>query len=47
MWTKEDMEKVINELNVQLILNYTQISEKYNITRITLTRRFLSLCTSW
>jgi hypothetical protein len=46
MVNEQDMEKAINELNRQLIPNYRQISEKYGLTRTTLMRRFLSLCTS-
>jgi hypothetical protein len=46
MVNEEDMEKAINELNAQLIPNYRQISEKYGLTRTTLMRRFLGLCTS-
>ncbi|PMD23339.1 hypothetical protein NA56DRAFT_669887 [Hyaloscypha hepaticicola] len=46
MINEEDMEKAINELNAQLLPNYRQVSEKYSLTRITLIRRFLGLCTS-
>ena len=46
MVNEKDMEKVINKLNRQLIPNYRQISEKYGLTRTTLMRRFLGLCTS-
>ena len=46
MVNEEDIEKAINELNRQLIPNYRQISEKYGLTRTTLMRRFLGLCTS-
>ena len=46
MVNEGDMEKAINELNAQLMPNYTQISEKYSITCITLIRRFLGLYTS-
>jgi hypothetical protein len=46
MVNEQDMEKAINELNRQLIPNYRQISEKYGLTRTTLMRRFLGLCTS-
>jgi hypothetical protein len=46
MVNEEDIEKAINKLNKQLILNYRQISKKYSLTRTTLIRRFLSLCTS-
>ncbi|PMD26311.1 hypothetical protein NA56DRAFT_733159 [Hyaloscypha hepaticicola] len=46
MINEEDMEKAINELNTQLLPNYRQVSEKYSLTRITLIRRFLGLCTS-
>ncbi|PMD28556.1 hypothetical protein NA56DRAFT_667061 [Hyaloscypha hepaticicola] len=46
MINEEDIEKAINELNTQLLSNYRQVSEKYSLTRITLMRRFLGLCTS-
>jgi hypothetical protein len=46
MVNEEDMEKAINELNAQLLLNYTQVAEKYSLTRMTLIRRFLGLYTS-
>jgi antitoxin component of RelBE/YafQ-DinJ toxin-antitoxin module len=46
MVNEEDMEKAINELNAQLLPNYTQVAEKYGLTRTTLMRRFLGLCTS-
>jgi hypothetical protein len=36
MVNEEDIKKVINELNAQLLPNYRQVSEKYGLTYMTL-----------
>jgi hypothetical protein len=36
MVNKEDMEKALDELNVQLLPNYTQIALKFGLERTTL-----------
>ena len=46
MVNEKDMENTINELNTQLLPNYTQVAKKYGLTRTTLMQRFLGLCIS-
>ena len=46
MFTEQDIENALNALNAQLIPNYTQISLKFGIDRITLMRRYKGIFTS-
>jgi hypothetical protein len=45
MVNEQDMEEALNALNAQLILNYTQISKKFGIKRITLMQRYKGIYT--
>jgi hypothetical protein len=46
MVNEEDMEKALDELNAQLLPNYTQIALKFSLERTTLMRRHKGICAS-
>jgi hypothetical protein len=46
MVNKEDMEKALDELNAQLLPNYTQITLKFGLEHTTLMRRHKGICVS-
>ena len=46
MINKQDMKKALDVLNMQLILNYSQIAEKFGVERTTLICQHKSICTS-
>jgi hypothetical protein len=43
---EEDIEKALDELNAQLLPNYTQITLKFGLERTTLMRRHKGICAS-
>jgi hypothetical protein len=45
MVNKDDMKKVLDELNVQLLSNYTQITLKFGLQCTTLMQRHQGICT--
>ena len=46
MVNEQDIKKALDALNAQLIPNYTEISQKFSVERITLMRRWKGICSS-